>query len=269
MRRCAAARSAAARGRPPPPRRRRLPSRCQPARRRGRVGGRDGERAAGQARPRARRARDGARQFRTRAFFAPRRGPGPCARSRTGRTLPPRAQRARPARACPPGSARASCAPAGADAAERPPQGDAGGRGARRRDRLAHRRRRAAAARREPAGQCEREQQDVARGACPAFHGLPRRTPDEGARRRDPRVGGGATRDRLERRGRRHAKRRTTLCAAVGKCARSGVTIIPSSRSALNAPHGRKTRSTQGDACDGGIASSTGTHQWEEKYHAR
>ena len=83
-------------------------------------------------------------------------------------------------------------------------------------DERSDRDRRAAAARREPAGQCEREQQGVARGACPAFHGLPRRTPDEGARRRDPRVGGGATRDRLERRGRRHAKRRTTLCAAVG-----------------------------------------------------
>ena len=46
------------------------------------------------------------------------------------------------------------------------------------------------------------------------------------------------------------------MCSC-SKCARSGVTIIPSSRSALNAPHGRKTRSTQGDACDGGIASST------------
>ena len=185
----------------------------------GEVGGRDGERAAGQARPRARRTRDGARQFCTRAFFRPLAAAldrvhalelvERCHHARAARRGPRgRARRAQPAR---------RARPPGADAAERPPQGDAGGgRGARRRDRLAHRRRRAAAARREPAGQCEREQQGVARGACPAFHGLPRRTPDEGARRRDPRVGGGATRDRLERRGRRHAKRRTTLCAAVG-----------------------------------------------------
>ena len=87
------------RGRPPPPRRRRLPSRCQPARRRGRVGGRDGERAAGQGAP-APGARGTALANSARALFSPpRRGPGPCARSRTGRTLPPRARSARARRA--------------------------------------------------------------------------------------------------------------------------------------------------------------------------
>ena len=39
------------------------------------------------------------------------------------------------------------------------------------------------------------------------------------------------------------------MCSCRHKCARSGVTIIPSSRSALNAPHGNTGQ--QGDACDG------------------
>ena len=55
------------------------------------------------------------------------------------------------------------------------------------------------------------------------------------------------------------------MCSCRHKCARSGVTIIPSSRSALNAPHGNTGQ--QGDACDGarGVpAGATGEEkiQW-------
>ena len=59
------------------------------------------------------------------------------------------------------------------------------------------------------------------------------------------------------------------MCSCRHKCARSGVTILPSSRSALNAPHGNTGQ--QGDACDGArgvpAAGATGEILGRKKYN--